>query len=924
MQKHVTRQNVLAVLGVFFLLFAVASAHTHTQLTILSADKALCGSQYRAQALLEYDAGWHDAPLANATVTFDLGNGYSATAVTDDEGIAAVDLQIPGSVDLLTVNYDGDRTYAGTSASTSHFHVLPDAPSEVIASPSSVCDGGGRVVLSAQGCVGEGTWKWYSSPSCNSLSYLGSGSSLTIQHIPTVTTTYYVRGELSGQPSSEVASVTVTVGHLPPVVTIPDDMSVRNDDGVCGAYVTFDVKAISNCYGTLAPEVVPPSGSLFPTGTTVVTVTAVDPEQRATEARFSVTVIDSETPMFEIPANIAVFNEPGLPSAVVTFDVSGSDNCDGEVTPIVEPPSGSAFRAGVNTVNVRAMDEAGNLGTASFLVTVIDKEAPLLTVPDNITVFNDPGVCGAVVNFDVVATDIADGELAPVVEPPSGSVFPVGTIIVRVSATDAAHNSSNASFLVLVKDKEAPVITVPDEIVVSTDPGMGSAVVHFDVSAYDNCNEAVTASALPPSGATFPVGLSQVKVTATDVVSNDAETSFYVAVFDPEHPLIVAPYPITECIDPGATYLVRELPLPAMRDNYRIVSVTNDAPAGNIFLLGETVVTWTVSDEKGNTVTATQLVTVRQRPSSLVRLVGEPSILEGQSTLIRADLTGAGPWTVTWSDGLKETVDASPRMRMITGPAGTTTFSILALKDANCAANTTDMKGSATVTVAPSAYIELYSSVHIVTPGATSTLSVLALPLELFKVYDIAVVPRTAVLATALASDKGVVRMDVLSGPMEVDWQGGKAAFYKVQLPANMGLMLIGKALIGENLVYVGCPIDALAPNTTSTATVTYLFEPLDVNEHATLPSAPVLYQNYPDPFSYSTAIGFAVPEYTTVTMKVFDRLGREVATLADGKTFDAGYHRISLQAGGLPTGSYFCRMTAGTTTVTRQMNLVK
>lgn len=68
--------------------------------------------------------------------------------------------------------------------------------------------------------------------------------------------------------------------------------------------------------------------------------------------------------------------------------------------------------------------------------------------------------------------------------------------------------------------------------------------------------------------------------------------------------------------------------------------------------------------------------------------------------------------------------------------------------------------------------------------------------------------------------------------------------------------------------------------------------------------------QNYPNPFNPTTTIGFEVPEASTVTLSIYDGIGREVKTILNGFQ-SAGYHKYEFNAAGLPSGVYFCRMSA-------------
>jgi hypothetical protein len=86
--------------------------------------------------------------------------------------------------------------------------------------------------------------------------------------------------------------------------------------------------------------------------------------------------------------------------------------------------------------------------------------APTLTVPSNITANNDAATCGAKVSFAVTASDnCGNATVSQTAGLSSGSIFPVGTTVNTFKATDAAGNSTTASFTVTVGDTQAPIPT---------------------------------------------------------------------------------------------------------------------------------------------------------------------------------------------------------------------------------------------------------------------------------------------------------------------------------------------------------------------------------------------------------------------------------------------------------------------------------
>lgn len=89
------------------------------------------------------------------------------------------------------------------------------------------------------------------------------------------------------------------------------------------------------------------------------------------------------------------------------------------------------------------------------------------------------------------------------------------------------------------------------------------------------------------------------------------------------------------------------------------------------------------------------------------------------------------------------------------------------------------------------------------------------------------------------------------------------------------------------------------------------------------LPATFGLSQNYPNPFNPSTIIRYQLPIQTHVTLKLYDVLGREVATLVDERQ-DAGYQTIQWSAADLPSGVYFYRLAARDFVETRKLVLLK
>ncbi len=120
----------------------------------------------------------------------------------------------------------------------------------------------------------------------------------------------------------------------------------------------------------------------------------------------------------------------------------------------------------------------------------------------------------------------------------------------------------------------------------------------------------------------------------------------------------------------------------------------------------------------------------------------------------------------------------------------------------------------------------------------------------------------------------------------------------------NATILVPGAAL-------VNCPI-------VSVSNATAVSENNDIR-----PSDYALTQNYPNPFNPTTNINFKIPQSGFVSLKVYNILGDEVATLVNGVK-PAGNYTVNFNAASLASGVYFYRLQAGNFTQNRKMILLK
>ncbi|MGB9774764.1 MAG: dockerin type I domain-containing protein [Bacteroidota bacterium] len=91
----------------------------------------------------------------------------------------------------------------------------------------------------------------------------------------------------------------------------------------------------------------------------------------------------------------------------------------------------------------------------------------------------------------------------------------------------------------------------------------------------------------------------------------------------------------------------------------------------------------------------------------------------------------------------------------------------------------------------------------------------------------------------------------------------------------------------------------------------------------ASVPDEYALHQNYPNPFNPSTTIEYALPEISQVSIKIYNVLGQEVATLFEGEGFP-GLYKVQWRPENLSSGLYFCQMVAHSEASGRTFRAVK
>ncbi|MDD1667809.1 MAG: HYR domain-containing protein, partial [Methanomicrobiales archaeon] len=198
--------------------------------------------------------------------------------------------------------------------------------------------------------------------------------------------------------------------------------------------------------------------------------------------------------------------------------------------------------------------------------------------------------------------------------------------------TDGNSDNNDASGwdavpITVVLDTIPPEITCPSDVTVNTDAGVCSAT-GVDLGSPTVSDKYDPAPAVANDApAPFPKGTTTVTWTATDGAGNSASCTQTVTVTDNEAPVITCPIDLTVNTDPGVCYAAGViLGSPAVSDNCDPApTVTNDASAQ--FPKGTTPVTWTATDDAGNSASCTQTVTVEDNEAPVITVTVSPDTL---------------------------------------------------------------------------------------------------------------------------------------------------------------------------------------------------------------------------------------------------------------------------------------------------------
>ncbi len=367
----------------------------------------------------------------------------------------------------------------------------------------------------------------------------------------------------------------------------------------------------------------------------------------------SIPIVDTTAPVIilnpptvlELQYN-AVFTEPGY---------DAQDDIDGNVTSsVVITGTVNTSTLGTYTLNYDVDDAAGNSAvTKTRTVNVIDSIIPTFTsTPANYT-SEATAVLTPLNATDYGSATASDNyDANPLVTSNATATFLLGDTIIKWLAIDSSNNTSSALQTITIQDTITPLLSVPADFIAeatafftplnSTDYGLATATDIFSVTINND------------SDGTFELGNNTLTWIATDTSGNTVSANQTITIQDTMPPTINAASTAALEATSFLTLLnTTGYVYPAVADNHS-TSLSHDGPSA--FPLGNTTVTWSVSDDSGNVASTNQTIIIQDTaPLTILNLV-TPYFLEASAVHTLLNSTGYVSPTVT------DNYDVSPTL----------------------------------------------------------------------------------------------------------------------------------------------------------------------------------------------------------------------------------------------------------------------
>lgn len=437
----------------------------------------------------------------------------------------------------------------------------------------------------------------------------------------------------TGIASNCLQTITLEDNTPPTFANVPANITVNGVGAGCSVPVSWSIPtAIDACGMASEPLSTHVSGTAFGEGTTTVVYTATDQCGNASTASFTVTVnctVCNTPPAITCPGNLTICPDTDSSPSFTGVATAAASNaaCTGTIsvsfTDIVNPIVPCAAAQLIQRTWV-AVDQLSGLNSSCVqTITRVDNEPPTIhNLPADIVVNGTGANCSVPVTWTApTATDDCSMAGEPLSQHVPGSNFSEGVTTVTYTATDQCGNTRTASFRVTVLCATCttpPSISCPANIVDCPSAPISPASTGFAVATVSgsHCSGTPTVSYTDNVVSTGPCAGAQLinRVwLATDNNTGLTNSCTQIISLEDTNPPVITEIPADITVhgagsgcSAAATWTV-----PSAVDNCGISGVpTCQYTVGSLFDEGITTVTYTATDDCGNTSTASFTITV--------------------------------------------------------------------------------------------------------------------------------------------------------------------------------------------------------------------------------------------------------------------------------------------------------------------------
>jgi len=423
------------------------------------------------------------------------------------------------------------------------------------------------------------------------------------------TVTYNALPDASGNNPNEVTRIVTVEDTIAPIITV-DPLEITLELNSVAPTLLDGVSTDDSSPLTITGTV-----DILTIGDYEITYDSTDGTNDAISITRIYHVTDTIAPVITVdPLEITI----ELGSALPDF-LDGVSTDDGST--VIALALGAIPTLGDFTIFYDSTDGTNDAIQVSRIYHIVDTIAPVITIPDD-KIFEAIDVLTPLDITQIAEATATDADSNLTFTNNSTGLFPLGDTIIFWTVNDSSQNTSNGIQTITIKDETNPVITAPENIQVEA-TAILTPVTITDATATDIFSTTVSRN---NTDTTFQLGNTIILWGATDDNGNTASIPQTVTIVDTTKPEISVPDDLIIESDTPLNLTTVDFGKATATDIFGI-TITNNAPTE--FLIEETIINWTATDDNGNESTATQRINIVLPPdtiSPIITLNGNPTI----------------------------------------------------------------------------------------------------------------------------------------------------------------------------------------------------------------------------------------------------------------------------------------------------------